>query len=63
MSTKNLKKHMHGWKTYTAAFIVAGGAAATALGHPEIARVLYAIGGALGLVGLGHKIEKGIDNG
>jgi hypothetical protein len=38
--------------------IVAGGAALEFLGYPEFAKVLYGIGGALGLVGLGHKMEK-----
>lgn len=57
------KGHMGGWKTWMAAFIIGGGAIVTAFGHPEIAKVLYAIGGALGLVGIGHKIEKGTNHG
>lgn len=52
------KGHMGGWKTWAAALIIGGGAVATAFGHLEIAKILYAIGGALGIVGIGHKIEK-----
>jgi len=49
---------MSGWKTWAAAAIVAGGAILEFLGYGELAKLLYGAGGAIGLVGLGHKIEK-----
>lgn len=49
---------MKGWKTWLAAGVVAAGAVLEFLGYPEIAKALLALGGAIGLWGIGHKIEK-----
>ena len=49
---------MSGWKTWAAAIILGGSAAAKALGYEAVSEVLLLIGGALGLVGVAHKIEK-----
>ena len=49
---------MSGWKTWAAAIILGGSAAAKALGHEAVSEVLLMIGAALGLVGIGHKVEK-----
>lgn len=49
---------MGGWKTWAGAALVAAGAVAEYFGYPEVAKAVMAIGAALGLVGLGHKIEK-----
>ncbi len=49
---------MKGWKTWSGAVIVAAGAVLEYLGYPEIAKTLMALGAALGLIGIGHKIEK-----
>jgi hypothetical protein len=50
---------MKGWKTWTGAGIVAAGAVLTYFGMDEVAKALIGLGGALGLIGLGHKVEKG----
>lgn len=49
---------MSGWKTWAGAAIVVVAAGLEATGNPEYAKILTLIGGALGLVGIGHKIEK-----
>ena len=49
---------MKGWKTWTAAGIVALSAILKFMGYEEVAGAILALGGSLGLVGLGHKIEK-----
>lgn len=49
---------MRGWKTWLGAALVAGSAALEYLGHREISGYLLALGGAVGLVGIGHKVEK-----
>ena len=49
---------MSGWKTWAAAAVLGGAAAATALGYEAVAEVLMLVGGALGLVGVAHKVEK-----
>ena len=49
---------MNGWKTWTGAGLVALGAVLEYFGMPEFSTVVITLGGALGLVGLGHKIEK-----
>ena len=49
---------MKGWKTWAAAAIVALAAAVGYFGYPDIATAILTLGGAFGLVGLGHKLEK-----
>lgn len=49
---------MKGWKTWAGAALIAISAGLGALGYTEIASLVLTVGGALGLVGLGHKIEK-----
>lgn len=51
---------MKGWKTWTGVVIVAVSAGLRVMGgeYEELANFLMAAGGALGLVGLGYKIEK-----
>lgn len=49
---------MKGWKTWVGAGIVAAGAFVTALGYPDVGKAIVALGAALGLVGVAHKIEK-----
>ena len=49
---------MSGWKTWAAAIIIGSGAALNYLGYKEIADLLFGVGTATGLVGIGHKIEK-----
>tara|TARA_Y100000310_G_scaffold66475_2_gene61811 strand:- start:775 stop:936 length:162 start_codon:yes stop_codon:yes gene_type:complete len=49
---------MSGYKTYLAAAILGGAAILEALGEVELAKIVMAIGGALGLVGLRHAVEK-----
>lgn len=49
---------MKGWKTWTGAALVAAGAVARFLDHQEIAELILGLGAALGLIGLGHKLEK-----
>lgn len=49
---------MKGWKTYVAAGLVIGAELARQLGYGEVAAALLAVGGAAGLIGIGHKIEK-----
>lgn len=49
---------MGGWKTWTGAFFVALGAVLTFLGYEELSKAIMGLGAAIGVVGLGHKIEK-----
>lgn len=49
---------MGGWKTWTAAAIIAVGAVLEFYGLGELSKLLYGVGSTFGLVGLGHKIEK-----
>ena len=49
---------MKGWKTITGALIIGAGAALKFLGYDGIAETVMAVGGALGLVGVGHKLDK-----
>ncbi len=55
---------MKGWKTWTGVAIVGAMLEALSKVDPDltvcnqVAGLLYAIGGGLGLIGLGHKIEK-----
>lgn len=49
---------MKGWKTWTGAALVAASAALDFLGLGAYAEIALYAGNALGLVGIGHKIEK-----
>jgi len=49
---------MKGWKTYAGCAIVAAGAVLKFLGYAEIADMVMVVGGSLGLVGVGHKLDK-----
>lgn len=49
---------MRGWKTWTGAGLVAASAVLGYLGEPEAAKGLLGLGAALGIIGVGHKIEK-----
>lgn len=49
---------MKGWKTWASAAMVAVAAVLEYLGHSDVAQLLLVSGGAFGLVGLGHKMEK-----
>lgn len=49
---------MKGWKTVAGAIIVAIGAVLKYFDMSEVADSVMALGGALGLIGLGHKLDK-----
>ncbi len=49
---------MTGWKTWAGAIVIGIGAARDAAGLGQWSQVAMMAGGALGLVGIGHKIEK-----
>ena len=49
---------MKGWKTWAGAAIIGVGAGLEVLGYGEVAKAAMAFGGALGIIGVGHKIEK-----
>lgn len=51
---------MHGWKTWAGAGFIAAGAVLEYFGYSDLAKGILMVGGALGLVGLGHKIEKSV---
>ena len=52
---------MKGWKTWLGAALVGASAVVGYTGNSELAKVLLALGAALGVVGIGHKIEKAKD--
>ncbi len=49
---------MKGWKTWGGALLIAGSTALRFFGHDEVADLAMSVGAGLGLVGIGHKIEK-----
>jgi len=50
---------MGGWKTWAAAALIGGVAAAEYLGMDhDVGNLILGIGAALGIIGIGHKIEK-----
>ena len=49
---------MGGWKVWAGAGIIAVSAILRYFGHEAIADAVITIGGALGLIGVAHKIEK-----
>lgn len=56
IKTEDLK--MKGWKTWAGAILIGGSAVATFLGYREIGDLMVAIGTSVGIIGIGHKIEK-----
>lgn len=49
---------MKGWKTWVAAGVAIVAAGLEAQGYGTAAKVLLMVAGALGMVGVAHKIEK-----
>lgn len=49
------------WKTYTGAALVAASGVLEYLGYVEIAKLIMAVGGSLGLIGVRHAISKATD--
>lgn len=49
---------MKGWKTWLGSAITLGSGILSYLGYPDIGKPLMALGVGLGLVGIGHKVEK-----
>jgi len=49
---------MKGWKTWTGAAIMAISGILSYMGYGDLAKAILTVGAALGIVGLGHKIEK-----
>lgn len=49
---------MKGWKTWVGAALIAGAAVLRYFGLDAVAEAIMMIGGAFGLIGLGHKVEK-----
>jgi len=49
---------MKGWKTITGAIIVAIGAFLNFTGYVGLADVIMGIGASLGIIGIGHKIDR-----
>lgn len=54
-----IARGMKGWKTWAGAALVAVSAVLGYVGESDLAQALLTVGAALGLVGVGHKIEKG----
>jgi len=50
---------MKGWKTYLGAILIGAGFTLDALGMSPLGEILKGIGATVGVIGLGHKIEKG----
>ena len=55
---ENKMNILDGKKTYIAAVFVAVAAALPVLGYPEYSELVMKLGGALGIVGIGHKLSK-----
>ncbi len=49
---------MTGWKTWGGAAVLAIAAGLEVRGYEQFAAALMTVGAALGMVGIGHKIEK-----
>lgn len=49
---------MKGWKTWAGAGLIAVSAVLEYLGNAEAGAAVLTLGAALGLVGIGHKVEK-----
>ena len=53
-----MSNRMKGWKTYAGALLIALSGGLNYLGMTEEAALVLQIGGALGIIGVAHKIEK-----
>jgi len=53
---------MSGWKTWCAAGLVALSAVLGFFGYDELGRIVLEFAAAVGLIGVGHKIEKAFRN-
>jgi len=51
---------MKGWKTWLGIALIAISAGLRAAGYEELSNIVLTVGGAIGVVGIGHKIEKTI---
>ena len=54
---------MKGWKTWLGAIMVGAAAALRFIPDPTclvVSEVLLYVGGAFGIIGIGHKIEKNV---
>lgn len=49
---------MKGWKTWAGAILVIGSGALGQFGMADVGHAVFNLGVALGLIGVGHKIEK-----
>ena len=47
-----------GWKTIGGAVVIGAAAALDVLGYGQYTQAIMMLGSALGMVGIGHKIEK-----
>lgn len=47
-----------GWKTIAGALIIGGSAALNYYGYGKEAELVLTVGAALGLIGIGHKLDK-----
>lgn len=49
---------MSGWKTWLGVAVITIGAGLNAAGEVALAKTVMAVGMAIGVVGIGHKLEK-----
>jgi hypothetical protein len=49
---------LNGYKSYIGATLIGLGAAAAALGYPDLAALVTRLGEAIGLMGVAHKLAK-----
>ena len=53
-----MNMNLNGYKTYIGAAIIGISAALDILGYGQYSQAVMLIGSALGLVGIGHKLDK-----
>jgi len=53
-----MKKFFGGGKTFIGAIIVGASAIVGFCGYPDVAKLIGGLGASLGVIGIGHKIEK-----
>lgn len=49
---------MKGWKTWAGALLVGASGVMKYMGHDALAEAILMVGAAVGLIGIGHKLEK-----
>ena len=49
---------LKGWKAYAGGVLIVASAILSIVGHPEIAKALLSLGGAMGVIGLRHKLGR-----